>query len=116
MLPNRIKQLRKERGLTQIQFANDFSIAQGTIGMWETGMRIPDTDTVKQLADYFDVSLDYLLGRTDIRKISTSTTNNAPIIADERVREIMTRIDSLPEEKQALALRTIESLIDGLSD
>lgn len=62
MFSNRLKQLRKERGLTQIQFAQGFNVASGTIAMWETGKREPDFDTVRRIADFFHVSIDYLLG------------------------------------------------------
>ncbi len=58
-----LRSLRKARGLTQVQFAQMFSVASGTIAMWETGKREPDFSTVQRLADFFEVSVDYLLGR-----------------------------------------------------
>ena len=68
MFADRLKLLRKSKKLTQTEFASRFNIATGTIGMWETGKRIPDTETLKKLANFFDVSVDYLLGRTDVPK------------------------------------------------
>lgn len=65
MFADRLKQLRKEEKLTQIQLAQIFNVANGTIAMWETGKREPDFDTISRLADYFDVSIDYLMGRVD---------------------------------------------------
>ncbi len=65
MFAQRIKQLRKQKNLTQAEFATIFNIATGTIGMWESGKREPNHDTIRKIADYFDVSADYLLGRTD---------------------------------------------------
>lgn len=44
-------------------------MTQNSISRYETGVRKPDYDTLIQLADYFDVSIDYLVGRTDISKI-----------------------------------------------
>lgn len=58
-----LRALRKERGLTQVQFARQFSVATGTIAMWETGKREPDFSTMERLADFFEVSVDFLLGR-----------------------------------------------------
>ncbi|HZK57706.1 MAG TPA: helix-turn-helix transcriptional regulator [Clostridia bacterium] len=63
----RIKQLRQEKGLKQDELAKEFGIAQQTISNYEKGIREPDITTLKNMADFFDVSLDYLLGKTDIR-------------------------------------------------
>lgn len=65
MFSERLKQLRRKRGITQIQFAQDFNISKGTIGMWETGRREPDFETATRIADYFHVSMDHLLGRDE---------------------------------------------------
>ena len=64
----RIRELRKEKKLSQKDLATQFHVAQNTISGWEKGIRDPDTDTVASLAAFFDVSTDYLLGKTDIRK------------------------------------------------
>lgn len=61
MFAEKLKALRKQKGLTQTQFAIDFNIATGTIGMWETGKRQPDYNTLVKIAKYFDVSINYLL-------------------------------------------------------
>lgn len=62
MFAERLKSLRKSQKITQTEFASRFNIATGTIGMWETGKRIPDTETLKKIANYFNVTVDYLLG------------------------------------------------------
>lgn len=64
-LGKRIKELRKTKNLTQIEFAKLFQISSGTIAMWETDKRQPDFTTLQKLADFFGVSTDYLLGRTE---------------------------------------------------
>ena len=69
MFAQRLKAIRNKKGLTQIQFAEKFNISSGTIAMWETGKRAPEKDTIIKLAQFFDVSTDYLLGN-DNRKIS----------------------------------------------
>ncbi len=61
-------QLREEANLTQKQFAEAVKIPNSTINRYETGIRVPDFDTLITLADFFDVSTDYLLGRTEKRK------------------------------------------------
>lgn len=62
MFAQRLKELRKESGLTQTQFAQKFNVSNGAVGMWETGKREPDIDTINRLANFFYVSVDYLLG------------------------------------------------------
>lgn len=62
-LGERIKFERNQIGLTQTAFAKAFQISNGAIAMWETNKRQPDNDTLKRLADFFGVSVDYLLGR-----------------------------------------------------
>lgn len=67
MFSQKLKELRKENGLTQTEFARVFNISAGTIGNWESGTRTPDTDMLKRIADFFNTSIDYLLGRDDNR-------------------------------------------------
>jgi transcriptional regulator with XRE-family HTH domain len=69
----RIRDLRKERGLTQAELAKVLKVSARTIGFYETGERDPDTDTLKKLADFFCVSIDYLLSRLDVRDLSDKT-------------------------------------------
>ena len=61
VLADQIKKHRRAAGLTQSQFAEEFHVATGTIGMWETGKRQPDLDTVKKISEYFGVSADELI-------------------------------------------------------
>ena len=63
-MKNAIKSLRKEKGLTQVDLASILHIDQTTVSKWELGKTLPDTATLITLAGYFDVSTDYLLGRS----------------------------------------------------
>ena len=65
MFSKRLKELRKKANITQIEFAKRFNIANGTVGNWESGNRQPDYDTLSKIAEFFDVSIDYLLCRTN---------------------------------------------------
>jgi transcriptional regulator with XRE-family HTH domain len=65
MFAENLKKLRKAKGLTQVQFAKIFNISTGTIAMWETNKRIPDTTMLIKIAEFFDVTVDYLLGKDD---------------------------------------------------
>ena len=59
----RLKQLRNKAGLTQTEMCSMFGVAQNTYSQWETDKREPDFKTLSRIADYFQVSVDYLLGR-----------------------------------------------------
>ena len=62
---NRIKELREDHDLTQSDLAKHVGIDQRTISNYETGKSNPDTYALIKIADYFNVSIDYLVGRTD---------------------------------------------------
>ena len=61
----RLKKLRKEKNISQLKLALDLNMNQNSISRYENGEREADYDTLIKFADYFDVSLDYLLGRDD---------------------------------------------------
>lgn len=62
---NIFKSLRNAAGLTQVEIAEKLGISRSTIGMYETGAREPDFETLEKIADFFNVDIDYLLGRTN---------------------------------------------------
>ncbi len=59
----KIANLRKKRGMSQSQLAKELNIGTSTLGMYETGKRSPNPEMLNKIADYFHVSVDYLLGR-----------------------------------------------------
>ena len=62
----RLKELRKASGVTQKEFAKRMNISLSAVAMWETSQREPDHETVCAVSDYFSVTTDYLLGKSDI--------------------------------------------------
>jgi len=61
----RIKELRRRKGLTQVELARRLNYSRQLISLWEINESKPDAATIRQLAEIFNVSTDYLLGRTD---------------------------------------------------
>jgi len=59
----RLKELRERRGLSQADFADKIGVSKSAISMYERGERTPDYDTLEAIADFFNVDIDYLLGR-----------------------------------------------------
>lgn len=68
---NLIQQLRKEKKITQIDLAEKIGVTQATLSGWENGKYEPDSGSLFKLADFFNVSLDFLMGRID-HNISTA--------------------------------------------
>ncbi|MBR3995775.1 MAG: helix-turn-helix transcriptional regulator [Clostridia bacterium] len=65
----RLKELRKERGISQVKLAIDLYTNQNTISRYETGEREPGIAELIQIANYFNVSIDYLVGRSNKRNL-----------------------------------------------
>ncbi len=66
----RLKELRKKKHISQVRLAVELDLSQNSISRYETCEREADYKTLISIADYFDVSIDYLLGRTDNPKIN----------------------------------------------
>lgn len=67
---NNLKKLRKEKGITQISLQMKTGIEQALLSKYENGDRIPPTETLMILADFYDVSMDYIMCRTDNPKVN----------------------------------------------
>ncbi|WP_213997003.1 helix-turn-helix domain-containing protein [Tepidanaerobacter syntrophicus] len=64
---NRIKELREEAKISQAELASMLGVTQQALSNYENGLREPDLDTINKIANYFGVSIDYLLCRTNVR-------------------------------------------------
>lgn len=105
MISDRLKALRQEKDLLQKDIANYLNISTSAYGFYEQGKRTPDTQIIKKLADFFNVSVDYLLGKTDIRESAEEILNGKePTIALHSDYEY----DELPDE----AKKEIENFIE----
>lgn len=69
-MKNNLKKLRKEAGLTQISLQMKTGVEQALLSKFENGDRIPPTETLIQLADFYNVSMDYIMGRTENPEIN----------------------------------------------
>lgn len=63
-----LKHLRHEKGFSQLEMAGELGIPQSTYQQYEAGINEPKFSTLIRIADYFDVSVDYLIGRTNVRE------------------------------------------------
>lgn len=77
---NRLKELRKAKGLTQIEISKDINFSQSAITAYENGKREPNFEVLQKLAAYFNVSTDYLLGKTDTLNPPVTKTNSTDLL------------------------------------
>ena len=63
----RLEELRKNKGISQETLAKDLNMTQQRISAYEKGKREPDIETLKQFAEYFNCTIDYITGKTDVR-------------------------------------------------
>lgn len=105
MFADNLKQLRKEKGMTQTQFASEFNIATGTIAMWETGKRTPDTETLKKIARFFNVSIDFLLDN------EKSPTEESEEPEDEELIILNRNAKKLSPEQQKLLNDVVRQML-----
>lgn len=70
MIKNNLKQLRKSRGYTQMRLQMLTGIEQALLSKFENGERVPPTETLILLADFYNVSIDYILCRTDTPEVN----------------------------------------------
>ena len=67
-LAQRLRELRNDQGISQYKLADALGLSRGLLSNYEQGTREPDYNTLLLLANYYDVSLDYLLGASNVRK------------------------------------------------
>ncbi len=73
--PLRLKKLRERNKLSQVELANIMNVSNGSISKWERGERQPDYNTLKRLSEYFNVSTDYLVGKSNAIQNYTDSPN-----------------------------------------
>lgn len=91
---NRLRELRIERELLQSDIAKLINKSERTVGFYETGERDMNTETLAILANFFNVSIDYLLGKSDIRnpedyKYAYNRPKEAEGLSDEEVNDAL---------------------------
>lgn len=91
ILSERIKMLREEVHLTQSQLAEKLDIATSSISQYENGDRVPSDDIKIKIAKYFDVSLDFLIGLSDIRNpyVFFTLSEYFKSLTEEEINEVI---------------------------
>lgn len=103
---DRLKRLRLEKNMTQEDLAKILNVSRATVGRYETNERFPDKTTLKEIADTFEVSIDYLFERTDSRRLDIPYINNPDkyktienkIMKRLILEDVITEEDCIPKE------------------
>ena len=93
----RLRELRKAKGLSMKELGKMFGLAESTISLYESGKRQPDKDTLVRLANFFGVSVDYLLG----------ISNQEHELTDEN-KQLLAKIEQLSAEDREAITRFVE--------
>ena len=90
----RLKELRKENGYTQVMLAEALGLSKGTVAMWETGKRTPDYEIINIMSDMFDRRIDYILGYSDDPTSPKLTQEEIEVSEDRQLVEAVNSLDA----------------------
>ena len=114
ILNERLAELRKKKDVSRRELSFSLNLEQSTYGKYESGQRQPSLDILQKIADYFNVTTDYLLGKSDVpnpHRDRTETTALEDFLTDNPVSEnyieLIRMIDSLPKEKKEIYINFI---------
>ena len=110
----RLKVLRSDRGLSQSEFAKYIKVSKSSVNMYERGEREPGLETLERIADYFNVDMDYLLGKSDVvskTQFSIAGVSAANIIPFPEMRKVPL-IGSIACGAPIMAEEHIEDYVD----
>ena len=117
---DRVKSLRKERGLTQDDFAEELTkigeekIKRSAVSMWEANRRRPKYEVLETIADYFNVDMEYLMGRTNVKREVTVLPEDSPSrIRNLRRVEMLKYFDRLSPSAQDLVLAQLRGAVQA---
>ena len=106
MLNNRLKFLRNEKGVLQKDVAEYLNISTSAYGFYEQGKRVPDTETITKLSNYYNVSIDYLLGKSNIKESAEE------LLKDKRSTIALHNDNGIDDELPEEAKKEIENFIE----
>ena len=104
-----IKELRLLKRISQQKLASDIGVSRSTVAMWESGGSQPDNSSLRMLADYFNTTTDYILGRTE------GMDGEKALSHDGKSAEITQELRNLTDRIMALEPTRRKKLVDCLS-
>lgn len=117
MISTRLKSLREDADLSQKELAKLLGVSPSTIGMYEAGKRTPDSEMLTRICDFFNITVDYLIGRSNIKNPQCSTskkTEQSHLTDDEK--NILNLYKKLNDKDKAKVEGIMENKIDEYKD
>lgn len=111
-LAKRLRYLRERNGLAQKYVAKKIGVKNNTLSGYESGRREPDSETLNELADFYEVTTDYILGRSD----EPSLTEKEDKELTEEAKRYLEILESMPENKREELKERILAYAEGLAD
>lgn len=110
----RLSELMAERGLNKLSLSRKINVSDRVVGAWVSGENGAKLDSAVSLAEYFEVSLDYLAGRSEVREMGIKKEPALGI--SENGRELLALYEQLPEREQLLLLGRVQNMVEQSSD
>ena len=101
MFSKKIRNLRENKGINQEKLGKMLGLSASTVGMYEQGRRQPDNETLIKIAEFFDVSTDYLLGITEVKNYNKPYAENID-------KELFVKLSSLNKKEKEKMLKIID--------
>ena len=105
----RIRALRKQSDMTQEEVADRLNVTKQTISQYERGLRRPDMESLEEISEFFNVSTDYLLGKSDIT-IQIVDEEDLAILRDKQFRRLFAYYSALTPDGMKKLAEYIEDL------
>lgn len=115
MFGEKLKELRSNNKLTQQEIADILKVSASTIGMYEQGRRSPDTGTLNRVAEHFDVSVDWLLGRPSVSNYKENKKEDNDISTTlDRMKKQLATSDSLMFDGQPATEEQVQAILNAI--
>lgn len=105
-----LRKLREEKNITQVKLSTELEVSQELISRYELGSSFPQPQMLIKLANYFNCSVDYLLGVTDVRTPVKYLVSNTDTV---RNAEILNKYNSLSDNDKEFFNRLLSCLLDS---
>lgn len=109
----RLRDLRKSRGKTQQEIADMLNIRRSTYGEYERGVIVPPTDKIQMLAKYFNVTVDWLIGKEETQE-DISKTLNTLLTQLKSNKQFVFHGNKMNKESRNILIKSIESDLETM--
>lgn len=114
MIGDKIRELREEKDIKQKDLASFLGISPSTVGMYEQNRRTPDSEMILKLANFFNVTTEYILGRSNLRTPSTETVKEQKLSPE--VETIAAHLEEKAKNITPHKMKMLKRYIDDLFD